>query len=55
MGRRGNVSVVLVAVPGLQVLVLVALVQALGETSLFVDLGGRGRSHRELCRDVGLC
>ena len=52
--RRGSVSVPLVAVPGLQVLVLVALVQAVSETGLLQDLGGSRSSYRELGRDIGL-
>jgi hypothetical protein len=54
ISRRGSVSVVLVAVSGLQVLELVALRQAVRETGLLQDLGGSGSSHRELRRDVGL-
>jgi len=49
MSRRGSICVPLVAVPGLQVLVLFALVQACGEAGLLNDLGGGGSGHRELC------
>lgn len=54
IGRRGSIGVVLVAVSGLQVLVLLALGQASGETTLLHNLNGCGGSHRELCRDVSL-
>ena len=54
ISRRGSVSVPLVTVSGLQVLVLIALVQAISETSLLHDLGASRGSHRELGRDVGL-
>jgi hypothetical protein len=54
MGRRGSVSVPLVVVSGLQILVLVALSQAVSETGLLQDLGGSRSSDRELGRDVGL-
>jgi len=54
VSRRGSISVPLVGVSGLDVLVLIALVQAFRETGLLQDMGGSGSSHRELCRDVGL-
>lgn len=53
VSRGGSVSVPLVGVSGFQVLVLLALRQALRESGLLQDLGGSGSSHRELCRDVG--
>jgi len=52
--RRGSVSVPLVAVSGLQVLVFIALRQAVREAGLLRDQGGSGSRHRELRRDVGL-
>lgn len=54
ISRRGGVSVPLVAVSGLEVLVLFALGQAVSETGLLQDVGGSGGGHRELGRDVGL-
>jgi len=53
ISRRGSVSVPLVTISGLQVLVLVALGQAIRETGLLQDLGGSRSGDRELGRDVG--
>jgi len=45
MSRRGSICVPLVAVPGLQVPVLFALLQASSEGGLLLDLGGSGSGH----------
>jgi len=49
LSRRGSICVPLVAVPGLQILVLFTFGQASREPGLLQELGGGGNGHRELC------
>jgi len=53
-GGRGGVSVPLIFVSRFQVLVLIALGQAFGESGLLQDLCGSGSGQPDRCRRVGL-